>query len=238
MRRIVLRNLRVIGATMVGVLLTGVAGLAQVVTSGPATCPGVALTFDLCPVLGSSGYDKPLFDLLLTRHVPATFFLSGRWITRHAEETKDLLTVPFFEIGTHGQVHAHLPLLKADGQQAEMLAPARVLRTRYHREATLFRPPYGEYDETTVETARKLGLQFILWSVVSGDPDPMLSAQKIKDAMERSVRQGSIIVLHANGKGRHTREVVDFLTADLLPRKGLRPMTITELLTCRAPSPP
>ena len=234
----VLRSLRVIGAATVGVLLTGAVGLAQVVKSGPATCPGVALTFDLCPVRGSSGYDKPLFDLLLNRNIPATLFLSGRWIAKHAEEMADLLTAPFLEIGTHGQVHAHLPFLDPEGQQAEILGPASLLRTRYRREATLFRPPYGEYDETTVETARKLGLQFILWSVVSGDPDPTLSVQDIKDRLERSVRRGSIVVLHGNGKGRHTREVVEFLTADLLPRKGLRPMTITELLTCRAPASP
>jgi hypothetical protein len=83
-----------------------------------------------------------------------------------------------------------------------------------------------------VEVVRTLGQRFILWNVVSGDPDPSLSAQNILDRVERSVRRGSIIVFHANGKGEHTREVIDRLTADIQPKKGLPPVTVSELLSC------
>ena len=217
------------------VLLAGVGwpltdGTAQVITSGPSGCKAVALTFDMCPVREGGGYDAPLIDLLIERRIPATFFLSGRWIATHEAEVKGLLAVPFFEIGTHGQVHAHLPRLDVDRQWAEILGPVVLLEKRFGYRGTLFRPPYGEYDDTTVETARALGLRFILWNVVSGDPDPHLSQARMLDELSATVRQGSIIVFHANGKGRHTRVVVDELLRELLPRKGLRPVTVTELL--------
>ncbi len=188
------------------------------------------MTFDMCPVLEGNGYDAPLIDLLVERRIPATFFLSGRWIAKHEAEVKELLAVPFFEIGTHGQVHAHLPGLDAARQRAEIIGPVALLEKRFGYRGLLFRPPYGEYDDTTVEVTRALGLRFILWNVVSGDPDPHLSQTRMLDELRARVHRGSIIVFHANGKGRHTRVVVDELTRELGQPKGLQPVTVTELL--------
>jgi hypothetical protein len=40
---------------------------AQVIKSGPSSCPGVALTFDLCPVRNGTGYDQALIDWQVDR---------------------------------------------------------------------------------------------------------------------------------------------------------------------------
>jgi len=210
---------------------------AQVIKSGPVSCPGVALTFDLCPVATGTGYDHALIDYLIEHKIPATFFMSGRWMIKHEQHVKALLQIPFFEVGTHGQVHAHLPLHSADEQRQEIFGPVRLLRTKYGHDATLFRPPYGEFNDETVNVARALGLQFILWSVVSGDPDPELSTVQIEDRLKRLVRKGSVVVMHANGKGRHTHEVVQDLHQQLLPERGLTPMTMSNLLTCTRTTP-
>src|SRR5215471_6670759 len=95
----------------------------EVIKSGPPACPGVALTFDLCPVLDGSGYDQALIDYLIEHKIPATFFLSGRWIRKHDDQVKELLRIPFFEIGTHGEVHAHLPMLLVDDRNQQILGP-------------------------------------------------------------------------------------------------------------------
>jgi len=212
-------------------------GAAQVITAGPSSCKAVALTFDMCPVLEGSGYDAPLIDLLVERRIPATFFLSGRWIAKHQAEVKALLAVPFFEIGTHGQVHAHLPGLDAARQRAEIIGPVALLEKRFGYRGSLFRPPYGEYDDMTVEVAQALGLRFILWNVVSGDPDPHLTQAHMLDDLRARAHRGSIIVFHANGKGRHTRAVIDELSRELGQHKGLQPVTVTELLDrCHTPT--
>lgn len=205
---------------------------AQVIKSGPPSCPGVALTFDLCPVGKGTGYDQALIDYLIDQKIPATFFMSGKWIKKHDLHVRALLQIPFFEIGTHGDVHAHLPLYSADEQKQEILGPVRLLKTNYGHHATLFRPPYGEFNDDTVNVARALGLQFILWNVVSGDPDPTLTAIQIEDQLKRSVRMGSVIVMHANGKGMHTHEVVQDLHQHILPKRNLTPMTMSDLLIC------
>ena len=135
---------------------------AQVIKAGPASCPAVALTYDLCPVRTASGFDRELIDFLIEHKVPTTFFMSGRWMTKHDAEVKQLLAVPFFEIGTHGDVHAHLPMHEVEEQRQEIMGPVRLLKTKYGRPAALFRPPYGEYNDETVEAVKALGLRFIL----------------------------------------------------------------------------
>jgi len=208
-------------------------GQAQVIKSGPSSCPGIALTFDLCPVRKGPGYDKALVDYLIEHKIPATFFMSGRWMAKHDLEVEQILEMGFFEVGTHGEVHAHLAMQNVEEQREEILGPVKVLSAHYAHDALLFRPPYGEYNGTTVDVVKALGLQFIQWSLESGDPDPALSAEQILIRLEKRAKQGSIVVLHANGKGKQTREVVQRLTAEILPRKGLHPMTVSELLACK-----
>ncbi|MFM8551438.1 MAG: polysaccharide deacetylase family protein [Nitrospiraceae bacterium] len=214
--------------------LAATATEAQVVRSGPPTCKAIALTFDLCPVRNGRGYDEPLITTLIEQRIPATFFMSGRWIERHETEVRALQAVPFFEIGTHGQVHAHLPQLDDAQQRTEIAGAVQLLKTRYGIDAPLFRPPYGEFNDVTVEVVRALGLRFILWDRISGDPDPTLSREQIVERLTAMARNGNIIVLHANGKGLHTKEVVEDLYRDLVVARGFQPVTVSQLLDqCR-----
>jgi peptidoglycan/xylan/chitin deacetylase (PgdA/CDA1 family) len=213
------------------------ASSAEVIREGPLGCKAVALTFDMCPVREGSGYDEPLVRTLIEKQIPATFFLSGRWIAKHDAEVKELLAVPFFEVGTHGHVHAHLPELDEKQQRREILEPVTMLRTKYGRTVPLFRPPYGEYNEATIHLAQILGLRFILWNVVSGDPDSHLSEADIFHTVKSRAQSGSIVVMHANGKGRHTREVVGDLYEDLIVRQGYQPVTVSTLLNECSPPP-
>ena len=224
-------------AAFVGLLVvTSGWGNAEVIRGGSRDCKAVALTFDMCPVRAGSGYDESLVRTLMEKQIPATFFLSGRWMAKHDAEVRALLAVPFFEIGTHGQVHAHLPDLDESQQRREILEPVTLLRTRYGLSAPLFRPPYGEYNEATVSLAKALDLRFILWNVVSGDPDSHLSEAEIVRTIKSRARSGNIIVMHANGKGRHTRAVVDDLYDDMIVRQEYQAVTISALLNeCVSP---
>ena len=227
--------LHIISIVAALMLLTPARGQSQVITSGSAACPAVALTFDLCPVRKGAGFDKALVEYLIEHKIPATFFMSGQWIAKHDPEVEQLLGIGFFEVGTHGEVHAHLPLHNAVEQQIEIAGPIKVLSEHYAHEAVLFRPPFGEYNDVTVGVVRALGLRFIQWNIESGDPDPMLTAEQIVARIDRRAKGGSIVVLHANGKGKHTRQIVQRLTTDVLPRKGLTPATVSDVLSCHLP---
>jgi peptidoglycan/xylan/chitin deacetylase (PgdA/CDA1 family) len=158
-------------------------------------------------------------------------------MAKHEPEVGHLLGIEFFEVGTHGDVHAHLPMHNADEQRREILGPVKILQDHYAHTATLFRPPYGEYNDVTVAVVQLLGLQFIQWNIESGDPDPTLSAEQILSRVTKRAKPGSIIVFHANGKGKQTRQVIEQLATKVLPQKGLKLMTVSELLNCTPPSP-
>jgi peptidoglycan-N-acetylglucosamine deacetylase len=201
----------------------------DVIYSGRRGCHEMALTFDMCPVHGGSGFDAALVDELVESATPATFFVSGRWMIGHDTELRRLLAVPFFEIETHGQRHAHLAGLDAAAQRREIEGPVELLRSRYEHESMLFRPPYGDYDETTLAVARALGLRVVLWSAASGDPDPRLSEADILSALTARLRDGGVVVFHANGRGWHTREVVHDLRSALAARH-LAPVTLAKMM--------
>jgi peptidoglycan/xylan/chitin deacetylase (PgdA/CDA1 family) len=232
MRRLLVASLVVIQA---GTCFAEEAAESPVVTAGPRTCPAVALTYDLCPVRGSSGLDTDLIEFLMSKEIPATFFMSGKWITRHDPAVRQLLGVPSFEVGTHGNVHAHLTLHDPAFQAREIAEPGAMLKSKYGHQAKLFRPPYGEFNDVTLEVVKSLGLQVIMWTIESGDPDPSLSAEAIVTRIKKRLKPGSIIVLHANGKGRHTKQVTQDLITTVLPDKGLKPMTVSDLLSCHQP---
>jgi peptidoglycan/xylan/chitin deacetylase (PgdA/CDA1 family) len=214
-----------------GIAAASAAPRAEIITHGARGCGEVALTFDLCPVIHGAGLDAPLVKELIDRRIPATFFMSGAWMAKHDAAVRELLGVPFFEIGTHGEAHAHLPALGDEAARAEILGPVRRLQTTYHREATLFRPPYGEYTDGTVRVAAGVGQRLVLWSIVSGDPDPALTAASIERDVESRLRPGSVVIFHANGRGWHTAEVVAQLASWLAgPARALAPVTISTLL--------
>lgn len=201
-----------------------------IVRSGPPACKAIALTFDLCPVREGSGFDAPLVQELIAHRIHATFFPSGLWIAAHDAQLRQLLAVPFFEIGTHGQVHARLTRLSKADQRRELLGPVETLEKTYGRRATLFRPPYGLYDEDTLAVARETGQRMVLWSVVSGDPDPKLTAAGIERDVEWRVRPGSLVIFHANGRGWHTAEIVEHVYENVIAKKGWATATVSELL--------
>jgi peptidoglycan/xylan/chitin deacetylase (PgdA/CDA1 family) len=204
---------------------------ARVITHGPANCRDIALTFDLCPVVHGSGFDVPLVAELVRHHVPATFFMSGAWMVAHDAEVRQLLAVPFFEIGTHGEAHAHLPALNDAAARREILGPVERLHARYQRDAVFFRPPYGEYTDSTVHVAESVGQRVVLWSIVSGDPDASLPAAGIERDVEGRLRPGSVVIFHANGRGWHTAEVIEHLYQWLgTAQTPLAPVTLTTLL--------
>ncbi|MEO8484293.1 MAG: polysaccharide deacetylase family protein [Acidobacteriota bacterium] len=201
-----------------------------VVRSGVGACKGIALTFDLCPVKQSPGFDEALVRELIDHHIHATFFPSGRWIETHDAQMRELLAVPYFEIGSHGEAHAMMSHLTTAAQAQEMRGPVKTLAMTYGRVTTLFRPPYGDYNADTVEEARREGLTFVLWSVVSGDPDPKLPAARIAAEVETRAHNGSIVIFHANGRGWHTPEVIADVYQHLIVERGMTPLTVSEML--------
>ena len=215
----------------------------------------VALTFDLCERADQIGaYDGAIVDFLRRERVPATFFAGGKWMRTHAERAMQLIADPLFEVGNHGWTHGNLRVLtggKAEDQivwaqreyaqlrqsLAERATKAGVAAEEMSRipaAPTVFRFPYGTCSPQSLEMTGRLGLAAIQWDVISGDANPGATAERVVRAVLAGVRPGSIVVMHANGRGRGTARALPEIVAGLRA-KGYKFVTVSQLLRSGEP---
>lgn len=200
------------------------------ITNGTRDIKKIALTFDVCQAEGDiSGYDSAIIRVLTKYNAPATFFLGGAWIRDHPEEAKELAQNPQFELGNHSWSHADFSKIDVEKMTQEIDLAQDELFALTGRKNRLFRLPYGFYTDDALGLISDKGLYTIQWDVVSGDPDPNITAVAMIDWVLRQVQPGSIIIMHANGRGWHTAEALPAIIDSLLTQ-GYSLVTVSELL--------
>lgn len=153
----------------------------------------VAISFD-----AAWGADKTqgIIDILQEFDVGATFFLVGFWVDDYSEMTKAIDDAGF-EIGSHSNTHPDMVKLSKPTMKNELETSISKIKNITNKEVTLFRAPYGSYNNELIETADELGLKTIQWDVDSLDWKG-LSASEITNRVMARVKNGSIILMHNN----------------------------------------
>ncbi len=197
---------------------------------GPRKFPRVALTFDACETKDKKyGYDAKIIKILKKTKTPATLFLGGKWMKSHEEETRALAKEPLFELGNHSTTHLHLKQSPMREILYEIGETQAILKRLTGKKAKYFRCPFGEYDARVLKTAKKLGMKVIQWDVSSGDPDKNITVKRMVPWVVSQVKNGSIIVMHVNGRGWRTAEALPEII-ERLRAKGFRFVTVSDLL--------
>ncbi len=212
---------------LLAVLLSSVPALAvgRVATSANV----VALTFDACATkTQANGFDAAVLDILQRQQVPATVFLSGRWIEAHADAARALAAAPLLELGNHTYNHPRLRSLSSARMKDEIAHASRLVES-LGQHPTALRPPAGDFDARVVRAARAAGLSTVLWDVVSGDAGGHVPATEMVESVTRDVRPGSIVIFHINGRAPFTRDALPQII-DRLRARGVRFVTVSELL--------
>ena len=182
----------------------------------------VSLTFDAA---WGNEDTQTLIDILAKYDVKATFFVVGFWAEKYPESVKALADAGH-EIMTHSDDHAHFNSLGREQMIANLAAGCDKIEAVTGVRPTLFRAPYGEYNDTVIQTAADAGLQTIQWSVDSLDWKD-LSASEITKRVTGSVRAGDIVLFHNAAK--HTPEALPDILDHLLAN-GYRAVPVSELL--------
>lgn len=188
------------------------------------------MTFDACPTGRPDEYDESVVDVLIKENVPATIFMSGRWVEKNAEKARVLADNGQFEIAAHSFHHPHMTEKPDDRDIREFRATQAVIRKVTGKTPKYFRPPFGEVDERVAKLAADAGLVTIQYDIASGDPDPALSADRIVRTVLRSAKEGSIVVFHINRNGLRTAEALPQIV-DGLRKKGFSLVTVGDLLS-------
>jgi peptidoglycan/xylan/chitin deacetylase (PgdA/CDA1 family) len=217
-----------------------------VVTNGPRTANRVALTFDadmtdamlynLASGRVKSYANLKVLDILESRQIPATFFLTGEWTERYPDVAHRIVADPRFEVGNHTYKHQaytancyQLPRIPPNLMTEDVAHTFRVIEPLGGRQTRYFRFPGGCYDEAALQALAPLGVTVIQWDVVSGDPFATAAAP-IVHAVLSQVKPGSIVVMHiTEGNAQFTDEALPPIL-DGLRAKGLEPVTVSQLL--------
>lgn len=183
----------------------------------------VSLSFD-----ASWGADKTLkiLETLERYDIKANYFVVGFWAEKYADTLKKLHDSGRVEIGTHSNSHPHMPKQSKSLMELELTASMESIKKVTGVQPDLFRPPFGDYSDELLDIAAKQKLYTIQWDVDTLDWKD-LSASAIVQRVLGSVRNGSIILMHNDGK--NTAEALPIIIEGL-KNKGYSFKTIGELI--------
>jgi peptidoglycan-N-acetylglucosamine deacetylase len=202
-------------------------------TNGDRSEYKIALTFDVCQAEGDlAGFDTEIIRVLNETQTPATFFLGGEWMRDHQVETLELSHNPLFELGNHSWNHEDFSVITSEEIQQEILLTQQYMYELVGYQTNLFRLPYGTYNNEALNLINEQGLYIIQWDDVSGDPDPNIDSQRMTNGVLRNIQPGSIIIMHANGRGWHTAEALPGIIQSIR-EQGYTLVTVSDLLKLR-----
>ncbi len=191
---------------------------------GSAAGGMVALSFDDSPGPNTEAIVKTL----LSHHAKGTFFVIGNRIPGHATLLRAMVG-DGMELGNHSYSHPRDLAFEGAGATRELAAANAAITQASGFQPCLFRPPYGDLTPDLVQRAKEAGLTTTKWRVDPADWTHPGSAA-IRERVLAAARPGSIVVMHDNAESRgQTLQALPGII-DGLQARGLRLVTVSELL--------
>lgn len=132
----------------------------------------ISLTFD---VAWENSNTQELIDTLDEYDARATFFVTGDWCDRYPEDVK-MFADAGHEIQNHSDQHPHVKGANVNELISDTKAASLKIKDITGKEPTLYRAPYGEYDNSLITTVQGMGMNVIQWDVepldIDGKPLP------------------------------------------------------------------
>lgn len=168
---------------------------------------------------------QQLINILSQYNVPATFFVVGEWVEKYPESVKALHDAGH-EVMNHSNTHAHYPQLSADQVVADLNACNDKIENVTGVRPTLVRLPYGDYDDSSINAVRSIGMEPIQWDVDSLDWKD-LAAGEIIQRVTSKVQPGSIVLFH--NAALHTPEALPTIIQTLI-QEGYTFVPISQII--------
>ena len=121
----------------------------------------IAISFDAA--WGNDDTEQ-LIKILGEYKVPATFFVVGAWVDKYPEEVKRLSEAGH-DVMNHSNTHPYMTSLSSERMVAELNACNDKIEAITGKKPTLFRCPYGDYNNSVVSTVESIGMKTIQWDV-------------------------------------------------------------------------
>lgn len=182
----------------------------------------VAISFDAA---WGNDHTRPILEILDQYGVKTTFFLVKFWAEKFPEDVKEI-AARGHEVENHSATHPDMRKLSVEQIREELGSTGTTIESLTGVRPRLFRPPFGAYNNSLIETCEAEGYKVIQWSVDSLDWQN-LSAEQIVDRVLSRVEPGSIVLFH-----NHATFVEDYLPPILegLQAEGYQVVPIGKLI--------
>ncbi len=184
----------------------------------------VALSFDAA--YGNEDTEE-ILETLALHNVKATFFLTGGWIEKYPWDVR-AISEAGHDLGNHSENHKHMSQLTKEECKDEIIKTQNKVKELTGIEMKLFRPPYGDFNNTLIETTDELGYYCVAWDVDSLDWKDY-GVESIIDTVlnHKHLENGSIILFHCGSK--FTKDALEGIIVGL-EDKGYKIVPVSQLI--------
>lgn len=157
----------------------------------------VALSFDAA---WGNEDTAEILKILDKYKVKVTFFMTGGWVEKYPDDVKAIAKAGH-DLGNHSENHKHMSQLSKEQCADEIMKVHQKVKELTGIEMMLFRPPYGDYNDTLIQTTRDTGYHCIQWDVDSLDWKDYGADSIVKTVCNhKHLGNGSIILCHNGAK--------------------------------------
>lgn len=186
--------------------------------------PVISISFDAA--WGNEDTQK-ILEILEKHQVKSTFFMTGGWVEKYPEDVKKILEAGH-DLGNHSENHKQMSEISGEECRKEIMTTHEKVKKFTGYKMELFRPPYGDYNNTVIQTVYACGYYPVQWNVDSLDWKNYGTEDIIQRVSESTdLGNGSIILCHNGGK--YTAQALDGLISRL-KEKGYELVPISQLI--------
>ncbi|WP_442812813.1 polysaccharide deacetylase family protein [Streptomyces sp. NBC_01343] len=163
--------------------------LPPVFTTVPTEDKVVFLTID-----DGAEKDPEFLKMMQELKIPYTAFLSDYLVRDNYPYFKQMQAAGV-SLNNHTLNHRYMPALSYEEQREEICGQQDTIQKQFGKRPTLFRPPYGNYNQDTLRAAKSCGIKAV----------PLWNAEAFVNRMDwrewdRDLHPGDVILTHFRGR--------------------------------------
>ncbi|SHG76505.1 delta-lactam-biosynthetic de-N-acetylase [Ornithinibacillus halophilus] len=159
------------------------------------------------------GYTEEVLDVLKKHEVPATFFVTGHYVTSQPDLVKRMVDEGHI-IGNHSYHHPDLTIVTKEVMKRELESLEHaVAKVSDQDDIKYLRPPKGLFSEQTLKWGNELGYIHVFWSLAFIDWETQKGWKYAYDQIMSQIHPGAIVLLHAVSEDN--AKALDQLITDL-----------------------
>jgi peptidoglycan/xylan/chitin deacetylase (PgdA/CDA1 family) len=156
----------------------------------------ILLTFDDGP---NPETTEVILKKLNDEKIKALFFCVGNNVQKYPELVNQI-KAEGHSFGNHTFDHKILNKISIEEKVQQIFSVNNLFQEKFNIKLKYFRPPHGKFQLSTDRLLKKFELKNVMWSLLTYDYKNDLSI--VKFAVEKYLKQNSIIVLHDSNKSK------------------------------------